>query len=373
MTAERREKRNDERMEPESRDGSSAKHVVPVFFAVLLVASTLLPNPPWVPAASTTTTIAGMTGLPRGEESGWVRVRNTDGIVLSRRLGLKGFDHSMRAQAEVTQPLLVVAGFLVDVERVPEWVARLAKLEVLRSEGDTEYLLRAALGPKTQGDRSVALAAKLAVHRTPTRLVADLQPTRDSEWSADGRTQEPPVVSLELAPLDGGRRTRITVTLRCDPSRPDERWCADLSQPDTAFAMMSAFRAAVSKGGIEVSPRLKELVEEGDSAGGGNGPSYERALASNSEAVTVGAAPGSRDLTQAELAAPLSQAPFLTHCGASDQMTVVVRAAVRSGRPVGVTVTTDPPSANVASCIDRAVRGLRWAASPKTDFVTTSY
>jgi hypothetical protein len=137
--------------------------------------------------------------------------------------------------------------------------------------------------------------------------------------------------------------------------------------------MMSALRAAASKGGIEVSPRLKEFVEEGDSAGAGNGPSYESVLASNSETVTVGGAQGARELTQRELAAPLTQAPFLTHCGAPDEMTVVVRTAVRSGKAVGVTVTTDPPNRDVASCIDRSVRGLRWATSPKTDFVTTSY
>jgi hypothetical protein len=54
-------------------------------------------------------------------------------------------------------------------------------------------------------------------------------------------------------------------------------------------------------------------------------------------------------------------------------MKVVVRVAVRMGAPIGVTVTTNPPSNGVAACIDRAVRGLRWPANAKTDFVTTSY
>ena len=50
-----------------------------------------------------------------------------------------------------------------------------------------------------------------------------------------------------------------------------------------------------------------------------------------------------------------------------------MRVAVKMGRAVGVTVTTNPPSGGVAACIDRAVRGLRWAESAKTDFVTTNY
>jgi hypothetical protein len=54
-------------------------------------------------------------------------------------------------------------------------------------------------------------------------------------------------------------------------------------------------------------------------------------------------------------------------------MKVQVRVAVRMGAPVGVTVTTSPPSGSIAACIDRAVRGIRWPANPKTDFVTTNY
>jgi hypothetical protein len=54
-------------------------------------------------------------------------------------------------------------------------------------------------------------------------------------------------------------------------------------------------------------------------------------------------------------------------------MKVTVRVAVKMGRAVGVTVSTNPPSGGVAACVDRSVRGLQWPVSPKTDFVTTSY
>ena len=66
-------------------------------------------------------------------------------------------------------------------------------------------------------------------------------------------------------------------------------------------------------------------------------------------------------------------ASFITGCGAPDDMKVTVRVAVKMGRAVGVTVTTNPPSAGVAACVDRSVRGLQWPVSPKADFVTTSY
>ncbi len=111
-------------------------------------------------------------------------------------------------------------------------------------------------------------------------------------------------------------------------------------------------------------------------AGGGSyagGQSYEAVLNSNNESISIGSEQAGPDLTNAQLAGPLRHASFVTGCGAPDDMKVTVRVAVRMGVPIGVTVSTNPPSGGVAGCIDRAVRGLRWQANPKTDFVTTSY
>jgi hypothetical protein len=114
----------------------------------------------------------------------------------------------------------------------------------------------------------------------------------------------------------------------------------------------------------------------GHAVGGGGGfsggQSYEAVLNTNNETVSMGEQSGP-DLTNAQLAGPLRHAAFVTACGAPDDMKVQVRVAVRMGVPIGVTVQTTPPSGGVASCIDHAVRGLRWQANPKTDFVTTNY
>jgi len=115
----------------------------------------------------------------------------------------------------------------------------------------------------------------------------------------------------------------------------------------------------------------------GAPAGGGGGysggTSYEAVLNGYSQEVSIGQAAGAPDLTDAQLSAPLRHSSFVVSCGAPDDMKVTVRVAVRMGRAVGVTVTTAPPNGGVAACIDHAVRGLRWAESGKTDFVTTVY
>ncbi len=113
----------------------------------------------------------------------------------------------------------------------------------------------------------------------------------------------------------------------------------------------------------------------GHAGGGGGfsgGMSYEAVLNSNNETITMGQGSGP-DLTNAQLAGPLRTAAFIGNCGAPDDMKVQVRVAVKMGMPIGVTIQTTPPNSGVASCIDCAVRGLRWPANAKTDFVTTNY
>ena len=72
----------------------------------------------------------------------------------------------------------------------------------------------------------------------------------------------------------------------------------------------------------------------------------------------MGGGKGGPDLSDAQLNAPMRNAAFISGCGAPDSMKVTVKVAVKMGRAVGVSVYTNPPNAGVASCIDRAVRGL---------------
>lgn len=118
----------------------------------------------------------------------------------------------------------------------------------------------------------------------------------------------------------------------------------------------------------------EEGVVEHAGLGGGApaGPSYESALDSNNQQVTMGVNAGP-DLTDAQLSEPMSDGAFVSDCGAPDSMSVSVKVAITMGRAVGVSVYTRPPSADVASCIDRHVRGLAWPASPKMDSFVTTY
>jgi hypothetical protein len=78
-------------------------------------------------------------------------------------------------------------------------------------------------------------------------------------------------------------------------------------------------------------------------------------------------------LSSAQLGAPLVHGRFVTECGAPEDMKVVVKVTVKTGRAVAVVATTDPPNPAVASCVEKATRDLQWDVSPKTQHLTVTY
>lgn len=98
--------------------------------------------------------------------------------------------------------------------------------------------------------------------------------------------------------------------------------------------------------------------------------SYDEALAVPEELDLVKREP---ELSNAELAAPLKNAAFISECGAPDSTKVIVKVAVREGHAMGVSVSLSPDDPEAAQCIDKAVRTLTWPASKKRFSFTTVY
>jgi anti-sigma factor RsiW len=78
-------------------------------------------------------------------------------------------------------------------------------------------------------------------------------------------------------------------------------------------------------------------------------------------------------LSSAQLGAPLVHGPFVSACGATSDMKVVVTLAVKMGRASDVSVKTSPPNPVVEGCVERAVKDLRWDVSPNAGHVTVTY
>jgi hypothetical protein len=114
------------------------------------------------------------------------------------------------------------------------------------------------------------------------------------------------------------------------------------------------------------------IAQGGGGGTSGGGTSFDDIMNNNMQQVNIGGAQ-TPDLTRQQLAAPLRHAAFLGSCGVPDDMHVTVQVAVKNGRAMGVTVSTNPSSPGVAACVAARVRGLSWPMSDKVDGVTVNY
>ena len=105
---------------------------------------------------------------------------------------------------------------------------------------------------------------------------------------------------------------------------------------------------------------------------GGGGMSCEAAQARYVEEYKIGNN-GPADLTAGAYGNVLNRGSYLNACSVPSNMEVSICAAVQNGRAVGVTVTTSPPSGQVASCISGQVRGLSFPSHPRLDVARTTF
>jgi hypothetical protein len=132
---------------------------------------------------------------------------------------------------------------------------------------------------------------------------------------------------------------------------------------------------------VEAAGGLKGAARKAGAraAGGGGMPSLpgglscETARARYIEEISVGGPRGQADLTQGQFASVLNNGSYIVGCGAPQSMHVNVCAAVQNGHAVGVTVTTDPPNAGIASCVSSAIRRMSFPSNPKLDVATTRF
>ncbi len=133
-------------------------------------------------------------------------------------------------------------------------------------------------------------------------------------------------------------------------------------------------------GGLKSAQRARPTGGGGFVGGGGGGlpvlaggMSCEAARDKYVEEIRIGGGNAQADLTAGQFGSVLNSGSYVVACGTPQSMHVTVCAAVQNGRAVGVTVSTDPPSPGVASCIAGAVRRMSFPSNPKLDIATTRF
>lgn len=101
--------------------------------------------------------------------------------------------------------------------------------------------------------------------------------------------------------------------------------------------------------------------------------SCEAAIARNNEQIELGAPRGPADITREAYASILQNGRYLAGCSMPDRTVLQVCAAVKDGRAVGITVSSNPASPALNACVKSAVSRLKFPANPKLDVTHTRF
>jgi hypothetical protein len=101
--------------------------------------------------------------------------------------------------------------------------------------------------------------------------------------------------------------------------------------------------------------------------------SCEAAIARNNEQLTIGAARGPADITREAYASILQNGRYLAACSIPDRTVFEVCAAVKDGRAVGITITSNPPSPALNACVRNAVARLKFPQNSRLDVTHTRF
>ncbi len=214
--------------------------------------------------------------------------------------------------------------------------------------------------------------ALAALELEPTATFTSLRPRVAEETAVEPAGRAEPVALSRRAQATRGRGALArragergaarehapTLATRAGPATR-EKTPTTASAPDAALAVAkrSAPSAAATSGAVSRSA----------------GKSCEAAIASYREEVKLGKSDTPDDISAARYGAVLNRGTYFSHCGAPDTMRIHICAAVQHGAAVGVTVTTEPGNAKVASCVATAVRGLAFPSHPRMDVTRTSF
>lgn len=192
----------------------------------------------------------------------WEKFDEEDGIALFRREVPGSGIVALRGEGLVDASLLRVGSVLIDASRASEWIEGLEEARIIRRLSRTEYVQWDHFGG-TFGltDRDFVFKAKLEFKPREKQVIVSFHSVKDSAAPKTPYVRGDVYGSYALTQVDGGRRTRVSAEVLCDPKGSVAKWIANLRQRSWPYKTIANLRRQVKKPGIEDSAALRALLE----------------------------------------------------------------------------------------------------------------
>ena len=181
---------------------------------------------------------------------GWEEANRTDSLVIYTHDDDKVGTRDIEAVTEVDAPPQVVFDIVTDFDHYAEFMPYIKESKTLQTLSPTNLLVYSRLSPPFVDDRDYCIAVKL------TAGSAENQGVYESEWTSKpaAAPEHHGVVRVKintgawvLAPLDGGKRTRVTYHLSTNPGGSIPTWLANKSNTTAIPDLFDAIRKRAAK------------------------------------------------------------------------------------------------------------------------------
>ena len=208
--------------------------------------------------------VSGVSAADDNKAIQWEQIRNDAGIVVWRKDVPGSKLVAFRGEGIVDAPLLLVGSVLIDTSRSTEWIDSLKESKILRKVSEEEYITYTHIAtPIVMKDRDFVTDTKLEVDPVAHKLFIRMHSVNDASAPETSYVRgELMNSSFTLTAIDGGKKTRVTTEIHCDPKGSVADWIVNLFQKGWPYNTLQSLRAQVNKADVAVHPRLKAVLEE---------------------------------------------------------------------------------------------------------------
>jgi hypothetical protein len=198
-------------------------------------------------------------------QTDWEYIGEKEGVKVYRR-DVPGSDVlAFKGSGEVDQPLSRVATVVVDMTRATEWVDSLEGARVVRKIKDTpteqEFIEYDHIGtPIVMKDRDFVSHVRIKHDPENDRMTMSLNSIEDPLAPPTKYVRGELIKSeFVLEAIDGGKRTRVSGEIHCDPKGSVPKWIVNFFQKDWPRQTVNSLRKQSAKPDVNPPEQIRKF------------------------------------------------------------------------------------------------------------------
>lgn len=197
-------------------------------------------------------------------DESWERIGEENGLLLFKKDVPGSSAVAFRGEGIVEAPILRVASILLNHEKAPEWVERLAEIRTLKRLSASDLIEYSHIEtPIVLKDRDFLCKVHLELQADKKTFVIHSSSTQEYSFENKKYVRAQLLYStFTLTSTDGGRKTHLTAELHADPKGSVPKWIVNFFQKSWPRKAFEGVRKQAENPKFPVPVEFKEVLQK---------------------------------------------------------------------------------------------------------------